>query len=503
MKKENFIIVFITLIIVTISVSIAYFAAKLIGTEKNVHFLMEDLALEFSDDSSELNIEGIEPGWTYEKTFTIENKGDSVFNYNIIFKDFINTFMTTGLLQYKITDIGENSEFTMNEFSDVPKSASSATGILAYNINISSGEKHIYKLELRYLNSQNDQSIDSGKKFHGYVYVSEGTDYYARYEEGTLGYKIMTDNPYRVTRTNFDVLPFNNTNNHLFLATETNFSNQTNYIYYFAGNTTNNWVKFGKNSNNEDLYWRIVRTTFDGSIKLLYQGINIDGSQSYIATSAYNTSYSKPYNAGYMYKETDGQSELHINTINSTIKEKLDNWFLNNLTNYQKYMSTTSVYCNDRSASKYSENSNFDFDVLTRLYKNPSPTFNCLNINDSFSVDNENAKLTYPISLITADEISYAGGKMSTSVQSYFNLNAKQELSSDKPWWTMSPNVWFSSGNTRVFNVTSNGTLSSHVVNNNSNGIRPVISLKSCVKYSSGDGTPSNPYTILESESGC
>ena len=28
--------------------------------------------------------------------------------------------------------------------------------------------------------------------------------------------------------------------------------------------------------------------------------------------------------------------------------------------------------------------------------------------------------------------------------------------------------------------------------------IRPVISLKSCVKYSSGDGSSGSPYTILE-----
>ena len=33
--------------------------------------------------------------------------------------------------------------------------------------------------------------------------------------------------------------------------------------------------------------------------------------------------------------------------------------------------------------------------------------------------------------------------------------------------------------------------------------ITPVISLKSCVKYSSGDGTATNPYIIEETGSGC
>jgi len=35
------------------------------------------------------------------------------------------------------------------------------------------------------------------------------------------------------------------------------------------------------------------------------------------------------------------------------------------------------------------------------------------------------------------------------------------------------------------------------------NGVRPALSLKSCVKYSSGDGSANEPYTIKETETGC
>ena len=34
-------------------------------------------------------------------------------------------------------------------------------------------------------------------------------------------------------------------------------------------------------------------------------------------------------------------------------------------------------------------------------------------------------------------------------------------------------------------------------------GVRPALSLKSCVKYSSGDGSANDPYTIKETTSGC
>jgi len=34
-------------------------------------------------------------------------------------------------------------------------------------------------------------------------------------------------------------------------------------------------------------------------------------------------------------------------------------------------------------------------------------------------------------------------------------------------------------------------------------GVRPAISLKSCIKYSTGDGSASAPYTIEETTSEC
>lgn len=121
MKKENFIIVGITMIIVTISVSLAYFAAKIIGTPKDIDLAMKDLYVEFTDNTAELNASGITPGWTYEKTFTIENKSESEYKYNIIIKDLVNTFVTNNL-QYKITNTSSNGGYSMSEFENITKS---------------------------------------------------------------------------------------------------------------------------------------------------------------------------------------------------------------------------------------------------------------------------------------------------------------------------------------------------------------------------------------------
>ena len=71
-------------------------------------------------------------------------------------------------------------------------------------------------------------------------------------------------------------------------------------------------------------------------------------------------------------------------------------------------------------------------------------------------------------------------------------------------WWSLSPMNW-NGNNSNVWNVNGSdnpGNLNNNNVNN-SNGVRPVTSLKSCVLWKSGDGSPEKPYEIEETESGC
>ena len=48
--------------------------------------------------------------------------------------------------------------------------------------------------------------------------------------------------------------------------------------YYFRGAVESNYVKFGKNSNGDDLYWRIIRVNGDGTIRLIYDGTSAHAS---------------------------------------------------------------------------------------------------------------------------------------------------------------------------------------------------------------------------------
>ena len=319
--------------------------------------------------------------------------------------------------------------------------------------------------------------------------------------------KLLKDNPTRDTRDTYNAVFTNNTTGTLFTATEKNVHNIADTtVYYYAGNTTNNWVKFA------GFYWRIIRTNADGSIRLLYSGTEAEGTtgtNGMINTStAFNSTYDNPMYVGYMYGTSGSLVNNRTNTTNSTIKDKIDTWYAQNMTSYTKYLSTTAVYCNDRTERTQgtyttSKGSSFYYAPYARLYTSHAPTYDCTEASDAFSGSNTSAKLTNPIALMTVDEIMRAGGKGDTDLTSpyalYYLNSANGSITGATHWWLLSPNKWFD-GNASVFYVHGSsypGRLYGISVNY-TNGVRPVISLKSDVLYKSGDGSANSPYEILE-----
>ena len=504
MQKKQLTLVIVSMLVVVLSVSLAYFTTQIIGKGKKVEVSSTNLQIVFTDTDGSISGSNIEPGWSDTKTFTVENNSKSEYKYNIVIKDLVNTFVTEGYLQYKITST--NGGYNMTDYKDVPKSSTAKDAILAYSVSIPVGVTQTYTIEFRYLNDEEvDQGDDMGKVLKGTLFITEGT------EEPTLLSQILADNPTRSTRSNdnngtndFATPLTTTTTGTLFTSTEiiTGITDSPKEVYYYAGNTTNNWVKFA------NLYWRIIRTNHDGSIRLLYVGTSHDTTSGNIGESAYNTSYNSPKYAGYKYGEDTSLDTIRNNTTDSTIKTFIDTWYQNNLTNYTKYLSTSAVYCNDRSLASgaaYSTSSDFDYSSYERLYTNKAPTYNCTDIRDAFSVDNTSAKLDYPISLMTADEITLAGGtswyaSMSTPYAWFIINSAGSQVSTY--WWSLSPIAWYSGG-ADVWSWDSDSFYLNGVGVDNTSAVRPAISLKSCIKYSTGNGTAEHPYEIVETSSGC
>ena len=312
---------------------------------------------------------------------------------------------------------------------------------------------------------------------------------------GTLLGKLLADNPTRKTRTDFNTTFTETNTGTLYKATESIAGSTSKDVYYFAGNAKNNWVKFG------GFYWRIIRTNHDGSVRLLYSGTSYNTTSGYIGTSKFNNSYNNPMYVGYMYGTSGSLASNRTNTKNSTIKTYIDNWYSTNLNSYSKYISTEAVYCNDREVGSgtYSTGSEFYYAPYGRLFTNKTPTYNCTNIKDSFSGSNSEAKLTYPIGLMTADEIAYAGGKVYTkNPDAWYYLNsAGGSITGSTHWWSLSPRSWDDNASGVWIGVGSStpGNIGGNQVNT-SNGVRPAISIKSCALWSSGNGSSSSPYEI-------
>ena len=561
MKKIDLGVIVTTLIIVTISCSLAFFAARVVGEPKDINLVAKNVAITFNDTSIIAN-GVVSPGWNTTKTFTITNNSKEEYKYNISIKDLVNTFVTEGYLQYKITS---TNGYNMIEFKDIPKSSIATDTILAYSVSIPVGVTQSYTIEFKYANDESvDQSDDMGKKLSGTLFITEGST-------PTLASKLLEDNPTISVRTDFSEPFTTNTANTLYKATENGID-----VYYFAGvenieegceysgqkitdyssnklneNTCsgeievchtdnneylyfgtsscngfdgsvekiqvlwtsgvekplNNWVKFGKNSSNQDLYWRIIRTNSDGSIRLLYHGISTTATDAYIGESQFNKIFNDSMYVGYMYGTSGSQESNRTNTNDSTIKAYIDNWYASNMTSYTKYLSTTAVYCNDRevgSGTYSATGSEFYYAAYTRLDTNKTPTYDCTNNNDKFTVDAStgNGKLTYPIALMTADEIAYAGGATSKKAPMWYYTNSSFESSTGlTEWWSLSPFNWNGIG-ASSWHVFGKGSLSGFGVDY-SRSVRPVVSLKSCIKYSTGNGTSETPYEIVETSSGC
>ena len=483
MKKIDLGVVVTTLIIVTISCSLAFFAARVIGNPKDINLVAKNVAITFTDTSS-IASDVISPGWNNVKTFTITNNSKEDFSYNITLKGLVNTFESINTLQYKITS---DNGYNMDNYLNVIKTETSKDVVLAYNITIPKNTKQSYQVEFNYVSTEEDQSADMGKKLGGTLAIEESTGKPEIYE------KLLADNPTIKTRTDFSTT-FTETNvNTLYKAKENNTD-----VYYFAGDARNNWVKFG------GYYWRIIRTNSDGSIRLLYSGTSSDTIEGYIGNGDYNTLYKDTMYNGYMYGTSGSLENNRANTTDSTVKNIVDTWYKNNLTDYTKYLSKKAVYCNDRSiTNSFDTTQNIINSSYSRNVSGSQPKYDCMSQEDSFSVENPLAKLTYPVGLITADEFVYAGGEWSNTKDNEKNMwvdsnKNNQHILSGKWWWTMTPSYWMSSwGETRVFNISQKSyRLDDNGVYSANAAIRPVISIKGDNIWKNGDGSAEHPYEI-------
>ncbi len=305
------------------------------------------------------------------------------------------------------------------------------------------------------------------------------------------------------------------------------YTNETgNPSYYYRGAVTKNYVKFGKNASNQDMFWRIIRINGDGSLRMIYDGTraheNYNGTsptgaadRAIVADQAFNANYDDAKYVGYKYGGAKGEAstskqEAEAKDTDSDIKKVVEEWYTANLSEEDKYLAD-GTFCNDRSISEtagewwnYETMSlsggqdlrgagrNFTAYGAYGRFNGSKPTytpqFTCPRGDDILTVANKG--LGKKIGLITADEVIAAGGCRNTNCY-YHYLN--KYLSA---YWTLSP---YNNDNyyASVLTVNSYGAMTSYSVSAAYNEVAPVINLSAeYAKQLEGGGTIGDEYKL-------
>ncbi len=519
--KITLLVGILCIIVILTSTSYAYFKTRIKGDGSTISITGGKLNLVINENK--INLTNVAPIYENQKdtkasknefSINLSNTGVSKACYNIYLDvDNIGTNLQNRFLKYELSD-GTNI-YTGN-FDGV---ASGTKIIMVRNESLTSSspsKNYTLKLWLQYSESDDQGYIlegdEASRTFEGKLHITGTT---GECKSKTLAEAMLEDNKVLPDRTDFSVTNTSNTTGTIY---QTNKTEDGSTVYYYSGNTSNNWVKFG------GFYWRIIRTNEDKSIRLLYSGTSHDTTSAYIGTSAYNSSHDDPMYVGYMYGTSGSLANNRTNTNDSTIKTVIDTWYKNTLlTNYDKYISKTAIYCNDRSvgSGEYTTDSNstFYYGPHTRLNASKAPSFKCgasisdglfestQAVADKFSAstdDGGNGQLTYPIALMTADEVAFAGGREWYALHSpytWYYTNSEGISITKSTWWRLlSPIYW--SSYSYVWHVGDEGVLNSYNTQHSIIGVRPAISLSSCVKVT-GRGTADDPYQVNESASTC
>ena len=430
---------------------------------------------------------------------------------------------------YYIIGSTSTSGPTMYKVVDMSVSTNSSTGAKTYTLT-----KYNYTASVK--------SYDNSGTGIYATQDDDGTSYY--YRGAVAGnYVKLADKYFRIVRVNGDGtlrLIYDGTQGHTNGESSSNrqvttkaFNNwwsDNAYVGYMYGDPSDNQITEDTNAftyvglNASSKYYFGTSYTFDKSTNTF----KLDGELMQATLTEYGNQYNdKGYYTCFSTSSTGTCQRLnhvqkyvsatsmsvkavewsstsydraHANEVNSNIKTYLEDWYDSNLSSVDSILSKDTVFCNNRQISSYSDGTyrNTGYGITATMYgytrfynwngSSISPSLNCPQANDKFSVTTTkgNGKMSNPVGLITADEVSMAGGKTGAQNTLYY-------LYTGTYYWTMTPSHFFS--NAYEFCVTSSGEF----VNGNvdyGGGVRPVVNLNTENLSFTGTGTMQDPYVI-------
>ena len=520
----------------------AYFTSSISGEFKEVLIETGDLTLSL-DGGSSIDFAAA-PGDSVTKTVNITNPNNKEIFYDIGWVELSNTFINGELhISMNCTSYLNYDNANKAEYGNCSGLTDGSIGNISQNIkssiSIGAGVTHEYEITITFIETNSVQNYNKGKDFNGKLKIMGSVDVsYNWYDDcdlrKSLRCKMITaDTPYADnvsspnvssnTGINFGAKSSSTNGNGVYYTVNPNKTDNGERVYYYRGEVENNYVKYGS------YCWRMVRTTENGGVKLVYAGLPVNdvcpqtgtSVNALATTTVYNSNGTYNNYVGYMYGSTCNTYEsCHTNRIDSVIKGKIDTWYDTNInafsTKLKSYIMDT-PYCSDRKVGNpgvisnvtyysYGYTSNLTIYEASRrlatggntgntwVSTNANPTYVCPQDNDKFTVslDNGNGNLTYPVALLTADEVSYAGQAFGVANQTNYLYSGNEYQ------YTMTPSLKTYSSNTHyiyMFGYCNNGSMC-HLNNQSAYNVRPVITINSFANVVGGDGSALSPYII-------
>ncbi len=511
----SLVVLCVSIVALTTSLTYAYFVSQ-VGTNEQEKITIKsgDLALSFRDNNE--TVENTEGTWnfgdTIEKELVIENTGTRDAYAKISWDNLINTYLAESLT-YTLEEKSDETNAVWKQVetvsANVPRSETALTQLLADHLLVPAGHTYTYRVKITFENLPDiDQTADLNAKF-----ITKFT-----LEQGKPDIPLIK----LIKNAKSEVPNFTNPA----MTDETgdglySMSDDYGISYYFRGTAPNNYIKFGRDASGQDMWWRIIRINGDGTVRIQYDGAGTPETNSYtrgfaLTSQMWNGTYNDTKYVGWMFGGTNGSAstskeQAQRNETDSLIKTQVDEWYKTNIVNtgYANYIAD-SIFCNDRSTPGSSVtgwindtglgygNNYTAYGAYARSgvekanFDKVQPQFTCSQENDKFTVKETsggNGNLTYPVGLITADEIVAAGsGKYGTKNQNYY-LYKESWYGSFSPY-----RIW--ANYAHVFGVSNEGSLKETEVISNVEFI-PVINLKSeYLDKLQGNGTIDNPYYL-------
>ena len=171
--KKSYLILIISVLILLIGVSFAYFSLEITGNDTAKYNTITTGALKLTfTDTNALTLTDALPGDSATKTISVKNTGTIDTSYNIVWKELTNTITNDELVIEATCKRLNSSNTEEGTCESIPQKAVSSNK-LKLNIPIEPGITHEYTLKLTFIDTGTTQNYNKNKSFKGKIGLEE------------------------------------------------------------------------------------------------------------------------------------------------------------------------------------------------------------------------------------------------------------------------------------------------------------------------------------------